>query len=343
MRKAVVTGPTGEVGVALVQELLDSGIDVIAVIRPGSNRRDRLQSSVCSAGCKSQYSIDSDVDFANVEENACAPKGTLRVVECALDDLTSLPDIIGEKCDTMYHLGWDYSRAHNDTKRQYANIGYTLDAVNAAQNLGCDTFIGAGSQAEYGPTDELIDATTPEKPVTAYGMAKLAAGQMSRLLCSQLGIKHIWPRIFSVYGPCDAESTMIISVIRQLLAGEKPSLSGGDQLWDFLYTADCAKAMRLVGEKGHDGVIYPIAAGEIRLLREYIEILRDEIDPDLPLGFGEIPYKKGQVMRLEVDVSKLRDEIGFKPEIDFRTGIRGTIEWCRNNPVVLKPEEEGNI
>lgn len=309
-KSAIVTGPTGEVGLALVDELLDNGYKVFAVVRPNSKRAARLPHNE-----------------------------KLVLIENELDRLTELPEKITTECDLFYHLAWDFSRDHDNVEKQYANIGYTLDAVKAACKLGCKVFIGAGSQAEYGVVDGSISPDTPTNPTIAYGMAKLCAGQLSRKLASQCGIKHIWPRIISIYGPGDAESTLIISAIRKLLAGEHISFTKGEQLWDFLYSKDCARAMRLIGEKGHDQEVYCIGSGEKRPLSEFIEIMRDQINKDASLGFGELPYRENQVMKLDIDISNLVEDTGFKPVYDFTTGIVETIEWCKNNEKIFKQEE----
>lgn len=310
MNSVIITGPTGEVGLSLVDELLKNNIEIYAIVRPNSKRVSRLPRN---------------------------PK--LHIIENNLDDLGRLNNIIHVKCDVFYHLGWDFSRAHNDIEKQYKNIAYSLDALKVAKELGCTTFVGAGSQAEYGVVNGIISPDTPVHPQTAYGMAKLAAGQMTRLLAHQLGIKHIWPRIISIYGPGDAESTMIISTIRKLLNGEKPSLTLGEQQWDFLYSKDCARAMRLIAENGKDGAVYCIGQGKMQPLKSYMEALRDQINPNLELGLGEIPYKDNQVMKLDIDTSSLFEDTGFTPAYTFEEGIRETIDWCINNPPVLKPEE----
>ena len=310
MKKVVVTGPTGEVGLALVEELLKNDIEVYAVVRPNSQRANRLGN----------------------DKN-------LHIVENNLDELDKLKDKIHEKCDVFYHLAWDLSRDHNNVEKQYKNVGYTLDAVKAAKSIGCEAFIGAGSQAEYGPISGVISPDTPTNPKLGYGMAKVAAGQMSRLLAYQLGIRHIWPRIISIYGPGDAESTMIISTIRALLEGNEPALTKGEQQWDFLYSKDCAVALRLLGERGKDGEIYCIGNGKTDSLKHYIEQIRDAIDPALKLGFGMVPYRENQVMRLDVDISNLVNDTGFAPTYSFDEGIRETIQWCKDNAPILKPEE----
>ena len=195
--------------------------------------------------------------------------------------------------------------------------------------MGCKVFIGAGSQAEYGRVEGVLTPETPCFPENGYGMAKLCAGQMSRVECQKLGIDHIWPRILSVYGPGDGEATMISGLIRQLLDGKKPALTAGIQKWDYLYCTDAAHAFYLMAEHGVSGKVYVLGGGKARALKEYIVQLRDMIDPTLPLGLGEIPYSPLQVMHLEADISELHEDTGFMPQVDFATGIANTIEKYR--------------
>ena len=129
----------------------------------------------------------------------------------------------------------------------------------------------------------------------------------------------------------DGEKTMVMSLIAQLLAGQKPGLTKGEQIWDYLYADDVADAFMLLAQKGKDGGIYPIGSGDPRPLREYIEIIRDAIDPALPLGFGEVPYGDKQVMYLCADISKLREDTGFVPHINFKDGVFRTIEFVKNS------------
>ena len=175
----------------------------------------------------------------------------------------------------------------------------------------------------------VLTAQTPCFPENGYGMAKLCAGQMSRVECQTLGMAHIWTRILSVYGPHDGPATMISGTIRKLLHGEKPALTAGIQQWDYLYAADAAAAFYALAVSGQDGRVYPLGSGTARPLKDYIEALRDAIDPALPLGLGEIPYGPLQVMHLQADTSALQEDTGWRPATLFEEGIRETIEWVR--------------
>ncbi len=301
IKTAVVTGPTGGLGHALCAKLLSEGIKVYAVVHPGSKRVDTL------------------------------PDGIQRT-DCDLSEMKTLPDRISS-ADAMFHLAWSNTvgAGRNDMYAQVENIQYTLDTCHAAAELGCKVFVGAGSQAEYGRTNAALTPDTPCFPETGYGMAKLCAGQMSRFECAKLGVDHVWSRILSAYGPFSEEKSMLLTTARTLLAGEKPSLTAGEQLWDYLYVDDAAEALFRLALYGYSGRIYPVGSGSIRPLREYVGILRDAVDPSLCVGFGEVPYGEKQLMHLEADISELKEDTGFKVKIDFAEGSRRLIEWLRGN------------
>ena len=129
--------------------------------------------------------------------------------------------------------------------------------------------------------------------------------------------------------PFDNGFTMIMSTINTLLNKEKPKLTKGIQLWDYLYSEDAARALRLMSIKGKAGAVYCVGSGRAFPLIEHIGKLRDEIDPELELGTGEIEYKYNQVMHLEADISSLTKDTGFIPQVSFEEGIKKTIEWCK--------------
>lgn len=301
INSALVTGPTGAIGVALCNLLVQKGIRVYAVVRPNSPRLKHLREI-----------------------------GGLEIVECDVSQLDRLPAFI-PNADALFHLAWmsTTGQGRNNMDAQLQNIRYTLDAVLVASVLSCKVFIGAGSQAEYGRVEHALTPETPCFPENGYGMAKLCAGQMSRVECEKYGIDHVWPRILSVYGPYDGANAMIPTVIKTLLANGKPALTKGEQIWDFLYSDDAAEALYKLAMLGRNGCVYPLGSGRARPLKEYIEKLRDSIDASLPLGFGEVAYGEKQVMHLEADVSALRRDVGFVPSVDFGCGIRKTIDYLR--------------
>ncbi|MCI5613573.1 MAG: NAD(P)-dependent oxidoreductase [Agathobacter sp.] len=302
MERIVVTGPTGAIGLALLEKCIKEKVFVYAVCRPDSKR-------ICHIP-KSKY---------------------ITIIECGLDDLKKLPSLIEERVDVFYHFGWKstFGASRNDMTSQWENIGYALEAVEVAAQMGCHTFIGAGSQAEYGRVEGKLSEHTAVNPENGYGMAKLCAGQMTRIRCEQLGIKHIWTRILSVYGPGDGMQTMIMSTLEKLIKKERPALTLGEQRWDYLYSEDCANALYLLGERGKSGKVYCIGSGNARPLKEYINEMKEIVWPDGILGFGDIPYGENQVMNLCADIEQLQRDTGFCPVYRFEDGIRETVEWLK--------------
>lgn len=302
MKRVIITGPTGAIGMALIQKCIEMGTEVTAVCHRGSARIARIPVS-----------------------------DRVKVVECSLDEMKKLPELLLGRYDVFFHFAWvcTAGAGRNDTEAQTQNIRYTMDAVEAAAKLGCECFIGAGSQAEYGRVEGKLTADTPAFPENGYGIAKLCAGQLSRLRCIQLGIRHIWFRVLSVYGRYDGEQTMILSSVRAMLRGEVPDYTPAEQMWDYLYSEDAALAFYLAAEKGRDGAVYCLGSGQARPLKEYIEIMRDEIAPNLTLKLGAKPYGAKQVMYLCADISALQEDTGFVPQVGFQEGIRKTVEWAR--------------
>ena len=88
-------------------------------------------------------------------------------------------------------------------------------------------------------------------------------------------------------------------------------------------------AFRLVAEKGKNGAVYCFGTGKTRKLKDFIIAIRDEINPDLEIGIGEIDYYPNQVMHLEADISNLTNDTGFVPKYSFEDGIKETIEWAK--------------
>lgn len=299
--RAVITGATGAVGMALISELISRNIEVLVLLRQGSRNADAIPESPL-----------------------------VKKLTCPLDRISEL-FIGGARYDAFFHLGWagTVSDARDDVALQLKNAVYTIDAVELAARLGCSVFIGAGSQAEYGRVTLPLTESTPTFPQSAYGVAKLCAGQMSALACRRLGIRHVWARILSVYGPYESKNSLISYAINQLLDGKSTEFTACEQTWDFLYSADAAKALVSLALCQSAEGVYCLASGSSRPLGEYIKIIGEMIDREAVLGFGEIPYSKEQVMYLAASIDKLVRDTGYKPETSFEEGIAHTIRFYR--------------
>jgi len=287
----------------------------IAISRIASSRGDEV---LCVVRPKSKK-------IANL------PKGkNISILEANLDSYASLD--LGQGYDEFYHLAWDstYGAERDNVLVQEKNIAFTIDAVKVAFKSGCKVFVGAGSQAEYGIAKDPLTSKTPIQPQSAYGIAKYAAGRMSGLLSEQLGMRHNWVRILSMYGNNDSPNTLIMYTIAELNAGKSPQLTRCEQIWDYVHCEDAARAILAIGKLGLPGKTYPLGSGKARRLSEYIEDIRKIIDPTIELHFGAKEYFAHQPMYLCADISELTKDTGWKPEIDFSNGIRMLIEQIKS-------------
>lgn len=303
--RIVITGATGAVGTALIAEGIRQNVEMLVICRKASKRRQQIPDHPL-----------------------------VKVLELNMEEYETYQPPEGEMpYDVFYHFAWGGTTGdgRNDCEIQEKNIRYALDAAALAKRFGCSDFVGAGSQAEYGRVEGNLNSQTPAFPENGYGMAKLCAGQMTRLYCRQAGMRHVWTRILSIYGPGDGAGSMVMSAIHRLLAGETPAFTKGEQQWDYLYSGDAAKALLLLGEKGHDGGVYCLGSGKARPLADYIGMIRDAIDPRLSVALGAVPYAPGQVMYLCADIAKLKEDTGFAPEVSFEEGIKKTIMWVKEH------------
>lgn len=242
--------------------------------------------------------------------------------------------------EVVIHLAWSGvgNRFRNDLSQISDNLPPTLDLIRLAAEAGCQTWIGAGSQAEYGPLNRKTTEEDLPRPTTLYGAAKLATSVLAGQLCAALGLRFAWLRVFSTYGPMEDENWMIPQLIRQLLRGEKPALTPGGQNWDYLFGPDAAEAVCRVAEEPGARGLFNLGSGQARTLKTIVEAVRDQINPALPLGFGEVPYRPDQVMHLEADVSRLRAATGWSPATSLEEGLRQTVAWHREQ--LARPNQE---
>lgn len=313
MKKVVITGATGAIGRALISACVKAGYEVLAVVHRESKRVSDLDNN----------------------EHCRVLRLDLCEYDLAIDEMRK-QGIESDDYELFFHLAWKatFGKDRDDSDMQLENVKAALAAVRFANALRCKAFIGTGSQAEYGRVEGILSPDTPAFPETGYGIAKLCTGQLTRLACEQLGMRHIWCRVLSVYGPYDRDQTLISYVIMQMMKGEEVELSPCDQMWDYIYSDDAARAILLAGQKGENRKIYIIGSGEVHSLREYINKIAEIIGYEKKIRFGKRPYNDKQVMFLQADISELK-KLNYNSSVSFTDGIRKTVQWQRERRDVI--------
>lgn len=300
MTKIALTGATSMLGVALVEECVKNNIEVLAFAHKGSSKLSRL------------------------------PKSPLvKIAECDLCDMAAF-DVAGEKCDVFYHFAWGSTdkSVRDNPKPQLKNLEYAFDAVDLAARLGCKKFVGAGSQAEYGITPEIISEKTKCDPLSSYGVAKFAAGKLCAKLCTQKDMVCIWPRIFSVYGEYENPASLVSYLINCYLKGETAKVSAGFQNWEYLYQSDAARFLFALGEKCNESKVVALSSLDKRRLKDYVLEVKELTGGKLNVEFA--PTSNVPMVTLDSDISTLISDTNVKPEVSFAQGVVKMIEYYKS-------------
>lgn len=304
MKKAIVTGATGFVGRKLCQVLSENGYSVVAIVR------------------------NKDSDICEIEHL----RG-ISIFYCELSNFSNLDKIIcDDNFDVMFHLAWAGTSGNlrADENVQLENVRFTCDALHACEKLNCKKFVFACSIMEYEIT-KLMETEIVPALSTLYSSAKTMADYFARTIAASIGVEYIRAVISNIYGPGEKSQRLINTSIRKLLNGEHCAFSDGFQLYDFIYIDDAVKAFMSIGELGKANRTYYIGSDRPRQLRSFLEEMKNEIDPNIELGFGEIPFGGVTLEYNEFDIHAVENDTGFVPTISFSQGIKNTIQWIRNN------------
>jgi len=297
VKKIVITGATSFIGIHLIYEWLKNNAEIYAIIRPNSKNRYRIPSN-----------------------------NNIHIIELSMDEYKEIPTRI-KNADYFYHLAWEGARApyRDDKMLQEHNYICSKVAMNAAYKIGCQLFLGSGSQAEYGKMGKLVNEEIACMPNTQYGIYKLKTCNELMALSTQYHMRFIWIRIFSIYGKYDYSQTLISTCISKMKNNESIELTESIQLWDFLYVGDAASAMVMFANKTCKNGIYNLASGDIRPLKEYIVEMRDILHSKSELRFGAVSYGTTGPVNLQPDVQKVKNELNWAPQISFSEGILRTV------------------
>jgi len=295
--KLLITGASGFVGAAVAKAALAEGHEIVGTGRsPSPPRLSEMARDIAYH--------QLDLSDGQALEELCQRARPDAIIHCAWEGV------------------WGKNRS---SAAQLANVDIACRLARAAATIGATKFVGLGSQAEYGRTDQRIEETQLPRPDTLYGAAKLAASHLICQLAAQDGMDFAWMRLFATYGPGDNDNWLIPSLIAEMRAGRRPRISAGTQKWDYLFIDDVARGILAACTTPAATGVFNLASGRPVAVREIVERLRDLAAPQLDLLFGEIPFAKTQIMHLEGDPGRLRELTGWSPKVDLAEGLSRTV------------------
>jgi UDP-glucose 4-epimerase len=213
----------------------------------------------------------------------------------------------------------------------------TLNLLVAARAAGVRRVIYAGSSSAYGDTPTLPkhEQMLPD-PISPYAVAKLACEHYLRCFTRVYGLETVVLRYFNVFGPHQDPASPYSGVLalfcRKMLAGEQPTIHGdGEQSRDFTYIDNVVRANLLAAAAPAEkvsGKMMNVATGSRITLNKTFEILRELTGYSGQPAYG--PARAGDVHDSLADIHLAGELLGYSPIVDFREGLRHTVEWYKS-------------
>jgi UDP-glucose 4-epimerase len=232
-----------------------------------------------------------------------------------------------EKPAIVISLDWQgVDNKSHEHQEQFSNISRSLAMAESCLQSGVKEFIGFGSQAEIGPTKEIIFENSTENPTTNYGRAKVELRKRLFEIFDKSQVNFKWVRIFSTYGPLDTALWFIPSAVQELVSRKTFNMTFGEQSWNYLHAYDFAAGIcKLIDSNQSSGVFNIGNKHQITIL-EVSEIIGNYLRLSNAINVGAIPYRDDQAMTLQPDISKM-ESLGWEPRVPLRAGIESTIDW----------------
>jgi dTDP-glucose 4,6-dehydratase len=226
---------------------------------------------------------------------------------------------------------------------------YTLLEAARAYWSGLEPEAKGGFRFHHVSTDEVFGSlgdsglfleTSPYQPNSPYSASKAASDHLVRAWHHTYGLPTVMTNCSNNYGPCQFPEKLIPLMIHNAVSDKPLPIYGkGDNVRDWLYVDDHARALRLVFERGVVGETYNIGGHNEKTNLEVVDTLcalLDELKPRADgRGYREqkisVADRPGHDKRYAIDAGKIQRELGWTPQESFETGMRKTVQWYLEN------------
>ncbi len=288
--------------------------------------------------------------------------GNLENLE-TVEHLANYRFVRGDICDQEFVSGL-FDNEHIDTVVNFAaeshvdrsilgpeafvqtNVQGTLSLLEAARKAWSGDsssclFLHVSTDEVYGslePDDPAFTELTPYAPNSPYSASKASSDHLVRAWFHTYGLPVLTTNCSNNYGPYQFPEKLIPLVILNALDGKPiPIYGDGLNVRDWLYVEDHCSGIEAVLEKGEQGQVYNIGGGNEWHNIDIVHLICDSLDELQP---GDLPCRElirfikdrpGHDRRYAIDSGKIRRQLGWKPEYNFRTGIKHTVQWYLEN------------
>jgi nucleoside-diphosphate-sugar epimerase len=214
-----------------------------------------------------------------------------------------------------------------------ANVTGTLNVLWAAKEAGVKRVVYAASSAAYESGEGPKQEGMPARPVSPYGVSKLAAELYCAAFHEVYGLETVALRYFNVFGPRQDPSSEYSAVIplfiSSLLAGRQPVIYGdGEQTRDFTFVANVVDGnLRAITAPQAPGQTINLATGSRISLNDLAQALGNLLD--MPVKPRYAPARPGDIRHSSANITRAQQLLGYTPLVDFETGLQATLDWYR--------------
>jgi nucleoside-diphosphate-sugar epimerase len=271
----------------------------------------------------------------SVKERNLAPlreQAAFRFLEAdlAAADLGSLV----AQADWVFHLAAQpgVRASWGEEFSEYArhNVLATQRLLEACRGARIQKLVYASSSSVYGDTDDLpMREDGGTRPVSPYGVTKLAGEHLCYLYWKAFGVPTVSLRYFTVYGPRQRPDMGFHIFMRAILRGETlPIYDDGSQSRDFTFVTDAVQATVAAASYPGAGEVFNIGGGSRVTLNEALRIV-EEI-AGRPLKVRRLPRQHGDVRHTAAEIGRAKERLGFRPRVSLGDGLRQQWEWMRS-------------
>jgi nucleoside-diphosphate-sugar epimerase len=314
-RRAVVTGAAGFIGSHLSERLLADGWVVRGV------------------DCFTPY-YDAQTKSDNVEDATAHSRFELIDADLRVVDLN--PVLHG--ADVVFHLagqpGVRSSWSTGFADHLEHNLAVSQRLLEAAKGHdSIQRFVFASSSSVYGAAEEYpcVEATTRTRPISPYGISKLAVEHLCRVYATSFGLSTVSLRYFTVYGPRQRPDMALHRLIECGLSGKAfPKFGSGSQVRDFTFVEDVVDATVRAGTLTVDpGEVFNVAGGSQTSLDELIALVEERLGR--PVNIDEGPAQHGDAAVTSGSIDHAADVLQWSPSVVIGDGVSRQIEWHRDH------------
>ncbi|MFF3916354.1 dTDP-glucose 4,6-dehydratase [Streptomyces sp. NPDC001852] len=312
--RLLVTGAAGFIGSTYVRALLDGRY-------PGYE--------------EARVTVLDKLTYAGNRANLPAHHPRLEFVQGDICDLPLLLDLLPGH-DAVVHFA---AESHVDRSIEAAadfvrtNVAGTQNVLEACLRTGVQRVVHISTDEVYGSIEQgSWTEDWPLLPNTPYAASKAGSDLVARSYWRTHGLDVSITRCSNNYGPYQHPEKLIPLFITNLLKGEQVPLYGdGRNIREWLHVDDHCRGIQLVLTRGRAGEVYNIGGGNERTNLAITRQLLELCGQDESL-IRRVADRKGHDLRYSVDESKIREELGYAPQVSFEDGLAATVAWYRDNP-----------